>query len=1016
MNTHISFQGLSYIPSDHSAAPGQLSLAINLFHRHGELHPVTPPEALFRLPDANPRHDILFIHKMASYTHYIIAQTVNDDTTLHWVDITRNDHIDPGLRIPILGAHNLIGSFPAISSVAAIGHIVTLATATGLAYLRFSGSTYTVAQGSAPFLPIEFMLAQHGSNGETDFWGTADTSTGQVRLHSWRWDSHGEGADTALANLSDTIHGLINTRFEEARKQGCFFMPFFVRYALRMYDGSHTAHSVPVLMWPEATLPAVSVRCYEGSDNTEMRAIGEAAGVCAYYKLRYRPIISRAVAEHLSKWRDIVTHLDIFASAPIYTYDASKPKCDYNMLSGDNSPYYSWATWHSATAQQLYSQDPKQGVPPIWTDPSLERLPDGSPAYPNALVFGRHVFRNGICVPTSDVHRSTGGITSVIGDGGRRGRVPGSYQNGAFVGSYSYAALYPNTEFHTQIRSVSAFYRIAEIPLDKLLDNVSNVNWSIDTNNFITLDIPAGILDTLQQQPQLADAPINDAPAPQLLYAYNSRLHAADITTVFKNPLPIRACVPYYNAQPGEISQAHSSRFSQVQITVWLNINSTEYMVTSSTDPSAQCPSGTYGFNPHLMMDFASTPPGIAAPYGSFPRYIFYPDPRATKMRFQWRDITGTLCSVTIPLTRHEHLNGAYFYGSLYHDPYPTSAGQTQPGSADAPTLIDDHSKMVVSGTDNPFTFPDLGTTTVGTDTILGLSSAAKPLSQGQFGQFPLYAFTSEGVWALEVGSNGAVMARQPITRDVVTNPRAITQLDSSVVFPTARGLMQLSGSQASCLTDIINSPFPLSLPLPHLADLYEKLGGDYESEYDNNPPLSEFLKDAVILYDYPNQRLILANTRHTFFAFLLSLESGLWTMLFHDIRASIPSYPDALALTHGSYVVNYSSPLNNIPSPVPTLLVTRAFTLADYSTLTTVTTAIIRGDFARSHVRTILYGSRNLSSWHLVTSSADHLLRHIHGSPYRYFRLAVLAHLLPDESLAGADIAFTPKFTNRLR
>ena len=70
---------------------------------------------------------------------------------------------------------------------------------------------------------------------------------------------------------------------------------------------------------------------------------------------------------------------------------------------------------------------------------------------------------------------------------------------------------------------------------------------------------------------------------------------------------------------------------------------------------------------------------------------------------------------------------------------YPTASPREQ-------RIIDLPNKIYTSEINNPFHFPVLGINTIGTGTILGISSAVKALSEGQFGQFPLYAFTSEGV------------------------------------------------------------------------------------------------------------------------------------------------------------------------------------------------------------------------------------------------------------------------------
>ena len=127
---------------------------------------------------------------------------------------------------------------------------------------------------------------------------------------------------------------------------------------------------------------------------------------------------------------------------------------------------------------------------------------------------------------------------------------------------------------------------------------------------------------------------------------------------------------------------------------------------------------------------------------------------------------------------------------------YPTASPREQ-------RIIDLPNKIYTSEINNPFHFPVLGINTIGTGTILGISSAVKALSEGQFGQFPLYAFTSEGVWALEVSNTGSYSARQPVTREVCINTNSITQIDNAVLFATNRGIMLISGSTAQCISEV---------------------------------------------------------------------------------------------------------------------------------------------------------------------------------------------------------------------
>jgi hypothetical protein len=310
---------------------------------------------------------------------------------------------------------------------------------------------------------------------------------------------------------------------------------------------------------------------------------------------------------------------------------------------------------------------------------------------------------------------------------------------------------------------------------------------------------------------------------------------------------------------------------------------------------------------------------------------------------------------------------------------------------------------------------------TVGDGEVLALSAAVKALSEGQFGQFPLYAFTTEGVWSLQTSTTGTYTSVQPITRDVCTNSAGIRQLDSSVLFATDRGIMQLIGSTAQCITDAINSNYPFDVTtLPHFADLHKMIHSDSDTCVPAKPFNDFIAKDDIlcdILYDYVHQRIFIYNPSVTY-AYVFSLKSKAWGMTFSRMQYTVNAYPQALAVAKDSngslYLADYSNSLTN---NVGVLYVTRPLKLGTANELKTVTALIQRGMYARGTVKTVLYGSRDMVNWHMVSSSQDHYLRGMRGTPYKYFRICGVASELGDnESIFGASVQFDLRQTNQLR
>ena len=89
---------------------------------------------------------------------------------------------------------------------------------------------------------------------------------------------------------------------------------------------------------------------------------------------------------------------------------------------------------------------------------------------------------------------------------------------------------------------------------------------------------------------------------------------------------------------------------------------------------------------------------------------------------------------------------------------------------------------LKVSQVNNPFNFPDENTYLIGTGTIRNLSSNAMRISEGQFGQFPLYILTTENIYALNVGQEVLYTTQSPVSNESPTSD-VICQTPFGVIF-----------------------------------------------------------------------------------------------------------------------------------------------------------------------------------------------------------------------------------------
>lgn len=177
--------------------------------------------------------------------------------------------------------------------------------------------------------------------------------------------------------------------------------------------------------------------------------------------------------------------------------------------------------------------------------------------------------------------------------------------------------------------------------------------------------------------------------------------------------------------------------------------------------------------------------------------------------------------------------------------------------------------KIKVSDVLNPLVFPVSQTYQVGQGEIKDLSVASTALSQGQFGQFPLYVFCSDGVYAMNVGTGVAYTNSSPVSRDVITGD--LISIDKAVAFISDRGLKILQGDSV------------VDVSLQMQSNAYEQLQGE---------KFEDFIKEAKLAYNYFFGEIYLLREDKEF-AFVYELKNQTWATRKIDFKGKLEVYPD---------------------------------------------------------------------------------------------------------------------------
>lgn len=1049
MNKEIPFYGYATAPSDYECRDGQLAASLNLISEDGHLKPVMQPHMLGTIPTLNHvNYKALFVHETAAYKHYIFYKPTDPARLAYYSED------DNGA---LTGETDMFSIDCEPISISAMGGVLIICLSTGIVFAVWSTDkeAYTYLGGKPPRIDVGIgintaLLSSYSitiSDTKNDW--TFDTYVSKDKFNT----ALSEGTnvyvdDDKKSNLINRIFALLNQMIVQVQEDGCFCYPFFIRFCYRLFDGSRIMHTAPYLVVPTSTGKPL-LYLYEQSGN-----------INPFFVLP-KTELSFSFPKMDEAWKDIITDVDILATPQIYGYTADNVGFDSISLPDDDDlNAFTIGGYHTiggvSHCQEARIADlAEEGITPvrlvtgwknsftyIWNYPqstakrpmyifmNVKGNPDNFKVTAMAsegttgdkelgTVTEAEARAAGVQIPEHDsdtdiykiyyfdpsMSRSDYPYLQIYRDGDlRKKRIYYTTVPGTIINSDKVLSIHLkygdtiDTTFLEQITSESNFHLLMSVPYEELIKEATTIKIDPDKTKVANIAVDETVADHYRT---------GDTLIAERTFNYNSRMNTAPTALIpyAGDSIQKIGIYPYYDQKYSASTALSYEEKPQATNTITAmyveisenNCRTLIQLPTSEVD-------GIY--NSGLQTTYL--------------RWFFYPNPNA---RTLWIETTnqGTKMRYPISLTRHDTLTGAYAFNSFepIFDEYTEAdnAGFDKLYSSVFNAKILVNSKIYTSEVTNPFCILATNINTVGTGTVMGLSSTTKALSQGQFGQFPLYAFTTDGVWALQTNSAGSYSAVTPVARDVCTNADSITQLDSSILFTTERGIMEISGSTVACISDEIDAQQPFDITaLPAIDKLHTMIGHSRDTCIPTAPFLS-FLDGCKMIYDYLHQRVIVYNASYTY-AYVFSTKSRRWGMMYSLISYNLNAYPEALAVTHnptseGGTLVSFES---TDDSEVQGFYVTRPLKLDAPDVLKTVREVIQRGYFKRGDVATVLYASRDLYTWHLVWSSKDHYLRGFSGTPYKYFRIAGVATLTADKSIYSLTVRYEPKQTNRLR
>lgn len=326
-------------------------------------------------------------------------------------------------------------------------------------------------------------------------------------------------------------------------------------------------------------------------------------------------------------------------------------------------------------------------------------------------------------------------------------------------------------------------------------------------------------------------------------------------------------------------------------------------------------------------------------------------------------------------------------------------------------TYISQSNKLRVSAPNNPFSFPLENSYAIGTENnrILAVNSAAIEMSDAKFGEFPLYVFTEEGIFAMQSG-NGEVLysATIPINYDRVINPNTLA-VNQNILYITARGIHAMFSNQSKLISESIN-------------------------DLQNMPPL-DYLRSARLYYQHPFNEVIVWDGRKQTGdyskAYVYSLDGGYWsTRDFEGIKLNT----DEIVARNLSWMASASGqpPIDAIAildlneersrTTSPTVrLITRPIKLGsvEFKRLETfilrMFAPVMQGVQFRFEASVDLKTWRLLRDSDLISADGDIAFRRFPFS-FRYLRVILEVDVYQDFKLTMFDLEYYMRFMHRLR
>ena len=333
-----------------------------------------------------------------------------------------------------------------------------------------------------------------------------------------------------------------------------------------------------------------------------------------------------------------------------------------------------------------------------------------------------------------------------------------------------------------------------------------------------------------------------------------------------------------------------------------------------------------------------------------------------------------------------------------------------------------DFTNLISSKASNPYYFPPEYSYMMPGD-IVNLAVNTEQISMSQVGMFPLYVFTTEGVYALQVGDGNVLYSNViPVSADVALKGCDVFQTKSGIVFVTESGLKMISGQNVVDLSEPVNGLPDMNIrkSLQYMKAISHEYTMDIRNEI-SQVDFREYILSAVMGYDISNDELIVSNSDYNY-SYVYSFESRMW----YKITEVFNGFQRHFCIQRHECSLDLCDVRIEDDVVLPVLIQTRPVILDSFG-FKSIFHVALRGEFKalpedrKKYYGSYVFASNDLVNWHCVSEKiiAGELLSVVLSriaKSFRYFVFMTGGYVNPSHCVTVLEVEGEEKYNNRLR